>query len=335
MCQTNLCNTTASIPDNNAAMKIACIGEAMVELSLASNNRLAEVDFAGDTLNTAVYLRRSLDEMYADLAAPFDHVAYITVLGTDSLSDQIITTIQSEGIDTQYITRTPERVPGLYAINTDAQGERSFTYWRDQSAARLLFNESTGPAFEDLKVFDLLYYSAITLAILPTRIKEQFLSFLESYRQMPGKQVAFDSNYRPKLWASNDEAMHYTEWAWRQCDIALPSLDDEMALFCDENEQAAIARLDGYEFTSGALKRGAQGPIGLGSTAKEQNACGPFTPVDTVVDSTAAGDSFNGGYLASIINKQSPTEALVAGHHCASRVIQFAGAIVDKALWQK
>ena len=316
-------------------MKIACIGEAMVELSIANDNNLAQVNFAGDTLNTAVYLKRSLDEMPGNQSAHDIQVAYITVLGTDSLSDQIITTIQSEGVDTHYIARTQERVPGLYAINTDALGERSFTYWRDQSAARLLFSESTGPAFGDLEQFDLLYYSAITLAILPTQIKDQYLSFLECYRQMPGKHVAFDSNYRPKLWVSNAEAMHYTKRAWQQCDIALPSLDDEMALFGDKSELAAIERLGTYGFESGALKRGAQGPIALGSTANGDTASHSFVQIDTVADSTAAGDSFNGGYLASIINNQSPAEALFAGHRCASRVIQFSGAIVDKALWKK
>jgi 2-dehydro-3-deoxygluconokinase len=316
-------------------MKIACIGEAMVELSLAHDNNLAQVNFAGDTLNTAVYLKRSLDEISGDQPAHDNHVAYITVLGTDSLSDQIITTIQSEGIDTQYIARTQERVPGLYAINTDALGERSFTYWRERSAARLLFSESTGPALKDLEQFDLLYYSAITLAILPIQIKDQFLSFLESFRQLPGKQVAFDSNYRPKLWVSNAEAMHYTQRAWQQCDIALPSLDDEMALFGDNSEIAVIERLGRYGFENGALKRGAQGPLGLGGKTNGENASHPYVQIDMVVDSTAAGDSFNGGYLASIINNQSPVEALITGHHCASRVIQFPGAIVDKALWEK
>lgn len=316
-------------------MKIACIGEAMVELSIANDSNLAKVNFAGDTLNTAVYLKRSLDEMSCDSSASDNDVAYITVLGVDSLSDQILAIIHAEGIDTQYIARTPERVPGMYAINTDAQGERSFTYWRDQSAARLLFSESTGPAFKDLEQFDLIYYSAITLAILPADIKNRFLSFLESYRQLPGKQVAFDSNFRPKLWTSNDEALQYTQRAWQQCDIALPSLDDEMALFQDQSDIAAIERLGTYGFASGALKRGAKGPLDLGITAKDNNAIGPFTHIDTVVDSTAAGDSFNGGYLASIINKQPPGQAMLAGHHCASRVIQFPGAIVDKTLWRK
>jgi len=315
-------------------MKIACIGEAMVELSIASNNNLAQINFAGDTLNTAVYLKRSLDEMNNHAPSEDELIAYITVLGLDSFSDRIMSTIQSEGIDTRYIARTPERVPGLYAINIDTQGERSFTYWREQSAARLLFDESTGPVFADLMHFDLLYYSAITLAILPTQIKDQFLSFLEKYRKLPGKQVAFDSNYRPKLWASQDEARHYTERAWQQCDIALPSADDEMALFCDKSELATVARFDQYGCKTGALKRGAQGPLDISCAFKGIVEPDLLIPVDKVVDSTAAGDSFNGGYLASIIRHHSPVEALIAGHQCASRVIQYPGAIVEKALWQ-
>lgn len=312
-------------------MKIACIGEAMVELSLAKHENLASVKFAGDTLNAAIYLKRSLNTHSTNQSTGDSQVAYITVLGTDSFSDQIVDAIQGEDIDTQFIPRTAERVPGLYAISTDEQGERSFTYWRDQSAARLLFQESVGPAIKQLEHFDLLYYSAITLAILPVEIKEQFLGFIERYRQLPGKQVAFDSNFRPKLWASQEEAMHYTSLAWSRCDIALPSLDDEMALFGDESEAAAIKRLGSYGFKSGALKRGAKGPLDLAANAGPEIQ---FSQVNKVVDSTAAGDSFNGGYLASYISNQNSAQAMSAGHECASRVVQHQGAIVDKTLWE-
>ncbi|MFK7853728.1 MAG: sugar kinase [Granulosicoccus sp.] len=312
-------------------MKIACIGEAMVELSIAKHENQASIRFAGDTLNAAIYLKRSLSSYSTNQSSDDSLVAYMTVLGTDSFSDQIVNAIQSEDIDTQFIPRTAERVPGLYAINTDEQGERSFTYWRDQSAARLLFDESIGPVLNQLEQFDILYYSAITLAILPIDIKDQFLGFIESYRQIPGKQVAFDSNFRPQLWNSQEEAMHYTSLAWAQCDIALPSLDDEMALFGDKNEAAAIERLRNYGFKSGALKRGAMGPLDLAANAGQEIQ---FSQVNNVVDSTAAGDSFNGGYLASHISNQSSVQAMTAGHECASRVIQYQGAIVEKTLWE-
>lgn len=297
-------------------MKIACIGEVMIELSLMGGSKEALVGVAGDTFNTAVYLKRT--------AAKHD-VSYLTVLGTDSFSDQIIERIAAENIGVDSIARTPDRVPGLYAINTDVNGERSFTYWRDQAAARLLFSDATGPTLNDLASFDVLYYSAITLAILPPQTRDRFLALLMEFRAMPGKQVAFDSNYRPRLWSSQSEAQQYIAEAWRQCDIALPSVDDEMDLFNDVDEDAALQRLQQYGLQRGALKRGASGPLDLADPASSP-VC---SPVDKVVDSTAAGDSFNGAYLARLLDGATSQEAALAGHECASHVVQHRGAIVD------
>lgn len=298
-------------------MKIACIGEAMIELSLVNGSSDASVNYAGDTFNTAVYLKRN--------ATPQLDVHYITALGTDTFSDQIVSKIESEQLNTEYLARTPDRVPGLYAINTDDQGERSFTYWRDQSAARLLFSDQVGPDMRSLLDFDVIYYSAITLAILPVAVKEQLLTILAEYRTMPDKRVCFDSNYRPRLWASQDEARHYTTHAWQNCDIALPSADDEMDLYGDSDEAAVVDRLHRFGVERGALKRGATGPIDLGSNPVDVE----FPTVSNVVDSTAAGDSFNGAYLAKLLEGGSSSDAMLAGHRCASHVIQFKGAIVD------
>ena len=91
----------------------------------------ARIGVAGDTLNTAVYLKRLLCES-AD-------VDYLTVLGYDQFSDQVTKYIESEEIGSGDIRRTALRAVGLYAINIDDNGERTFSYWRDSSAARLLF----------------------------------------------------------------------------------------------------------------------------------------------------------------------------------------------------
>jgi 2-dehydro-3-deoxygluconokinase len=296
-------------------MNIACIGEVMIELSLEDGSSTAQVGVAGDTFNTAVYLKRR----------GADHVvAYLTVLGTDTFSDQILERISSEHIESSSIPRNTDRVPGLYAIRTDNRGERSFTYWRNQSAARLLFDESTGPSFEVLASFDVLYYSAITLAIIPVEARDRFLSYLAEFRTLPGKQVAFDSNYRPGLWDSQEEAQRCIADAWRQCDIALPSLDDEMALFGDMTERDVIERLKQYGVITGALKRGAEGPLNLADPTNTPH----FESVVRVVDSTAAGDSFNGAYLASLLSGANAVQAAQAGHDCASQVVQHRGAII-------
>ena len=212
---------------------VICMGEAMVELSLASEpGGRAAVGFAGDTLNTAIYLKRQ---------APDLGVAYATCLGRDPLSDQMVSMMEAEALDCSLVARHDTRLPGLYAISTDGAGERSFYYWRDQSAARQMLAPG-GLRLQDLARGRILYLSAITLAILPADHRQAFLDWLPVFRQAGG-QLAFDSNYRPRLWTDPATARAAVETAWRQTDIALPSVDDEMALFGDASEVDVLNRL--------------------------------------------------------------------------------------------
>jgi len=302
---------------------IACVGEAMIELSVSKdNNQSAAVNFAGDSLNTAIYLKRALQsEGHAC------EVNYVSVVGADNFSSDMMAFIQSENISTDFVGRHEHKIPGLYAISTDSVGERSFTYWRNESAAKELFSDSSYPLMDDLLNFDLIFYSAISLAILPANIREQWINWLAKYRQIPGKQVAFDSNYRPKLWESPETAKTSIAKAWQQCDIALPSIDDEMAIFNDENEAQLLSRFQQYDIKHGALKRGHIGPRSLVSGKELEMS---LTTQTKVVDSTAAGDSFNGAYLASLAASCSETECMHAAHETAAKVIMVKGAITPK-----
>src|SRR5258708_22769680 len=103
--------------------RVACIGECMVELRQAPRG-LYSRSFGGDTLNTAVYLAR-LDVK----------VDYLTALGDDALSDEMIAAWTAEGVGTRRVLRLPGKLPGLYMIQTDAGGERPFFHLRENSAA--------------------------------------------------------------------------------------------------------------------------------------------------------------------------------------------------------
>ncbi|APX12935.1 sugar kinase [Tateyamaria omphalii] len=290
-------------------MKIAAIGEAMIELSMSGDT--ADVRVAGDTLNTAIYLKRT---------APMLEVDYITRVGTDAFSDRIVAAIEAEDIGTQAVERDPERTPGLYAITTDAAGERSFAYWRDSSAARMVFATPSGPDFSVLERYDVIYTSAITLAILPTSTRTALIRWLRAFRKRGGR-VAFDSNYRPRLWGDPDAARAAIHSMWVLSDIALPSIDDEMDL-TGESARAVVDRFVALRRT-GALKRGAQGPLCL-----ETGTSANYPAADKVVDTTAAGDSFNGAYLGALLMGAPQDQALRAGHALASEVIGHRGAIL-------
>jgi len=302
--------------------RIACIGEAMAELSLGnSSSQPVNLGFAGDTLNTAIYMKRLFSES--------TEISYVSALGRDPLSARMLSFIQSEGILTDKVTISEDRQIGLYAIATDASGERSFSYWRSESAARQLFQFKEG--FSALNDFNVLYLSAISLAILPATVRTELLNALDALRKQKKTTVVFDSNYRPKLWESVEEAQQTVANAWRITDIALPSVDDEMALFGDGNEQTVISRLRGYGVARGALKRGGRGPLSLGN---DEAISLPVASNVKVIDTTAAGDSFNAGYLAALLSGRcNDIDAMLAGHACALRVIAHPGAIIPASQW--
>ena len=294
-------------------MRIACIGEAMVELSLDGSGTSAQLGFAGDTLNTAIYLKR---------AAPGLQVDFVTRLGRDDFSAKLRDFAASEGLGTGDIEVSETQRVGLYAITTDDAGERSFTYWRDSSAARDMFQTDNSVSFDALDKYDLLYLSAITLAILPAKVRLELCNWLVGYRARGGL-VSFDSNYRPALWTDDATARAAIGQMWEMTDIALPSVDDEMAAFGDNSVDEVAARLRGAGITRGALKCGPDGPMSLGDAVTAS-----YPPAEKVVDTTAAGDSFNGGYLAALQTGATQAEALMAGHRLASHVVGCKGAIV-------
>ena len=298
------------------SLKVACFGEVMIELMFDDLPADAKANIAGDTFNTAVYLRRVLESEHS--------VDYVTALGDERLSEKIAKAIAHHGIGTERIRRSKDKLPGVYSITLDTQGERSFSYWRSESAARCMFETVHGPDFQCLEGFDVIYASGISLAILPDATRRAFFNWLKHFRKEGGR-FAFDSNYRPALWENRELAAERTDAAWTLCDIALPSLDDEMALFA-ETENDVISRFKGYSHATGAIKRGSRAPILLGSTEAPNQS---YPVVSNVVDTTAAGDSFCGGYLATFLNYADSGKAVVAGHQLASAVIQSKGAIVQ------
>ncbi|WP_373354953.1 sugar kinase [Pseudoroseicyclus sp. CXY001] len=296
-------------------MRILSIGECMIELSeAAAGPDLWRMGVAGDTLNTAWYLRRLLPEDF--------EVAYATRLGTDEFSARILGFLAAAGLDTAFVQRDPARGPGLYAISLK-DGERSFTYWRGQSAARHLADEPEVLA-EALSGARLAYLSGITLAILAPDRREALLATLKA----SAVPFAFDPNVRPRLWESPEAARDWVTRAASAAAILLPSADDEAAAFGDASAEATLARYAALGVPEIAVKAGG-GPIHWQAegTAGVAAAHAPVAPVDT----TGAGDSFNAGYLAARLTGAGPEAAIAAGHHVAAQVVLARGALTEIA----
>jgi 2-dehydro-3-deoxygluconokinase len=299
--------------------RVTAIGECMVELTHRTDRTLA-LGFAGDTFNTAVYLARS---------APADEVSvdYVSAVGDDRYSDELVAAAAAEGIGTGLVERMPGRTPGLYLVRTDGAGERSFTYHRSESPARCLFDASW-PERVDRAVADsdLVYLSAITLQILSAPARERLWSVLAAARAR-GARVAFDSNFRPRGWPDAAAARAAVTRTLELTDVYLPTFDDERALYGDRDAQACAARLAGLGVAEAVVKTGPEGCLVVTG--------GDVVPVPArrdvpVVDTTAAGDSFNAGYLAARLRGERPAQAAAAGHRLASLVVGTPGAILPE-----
>jgi len=303
-------------------LRIASIGECMIELSETADAGMPagrmQRTFGGDTLNTAVYLARSLRGREAQ-------VHYVTALGDDPFSAEMLAAWQDENLATGLVARLPGRLPGLYIIRTDADGERTFHYWRSAAAAREMLRGEHGAALAAaLAGFDLIYLSAITLGILDGESRARLFALLEMLRAQ-GSRIAFDSNYRPRLWVDRAEAQTAVNRALSLATFALPTFDDEAALFGDADPAATARRLHGLGVEEVVVKCGAE-PCLISREGREARVAveRPVRPLDT----TAAGDSFNAAYLAARLSGEAPEAAAAAGHRLAARVIATKGAII-------
>lgn len=302
--------------------KIAVIGECMLEVSsLASGDEQlalpAQLSYGGDTLNTSIYLARLGVE-----------VDYVTALGDDHMSAWMLAQWREEGVGCNLVARYPDSVPGLYMIKLDDQGERSFLYWRkDSPATRLLDDlEAASALFDKLLGYPQIYLSGITLALYAEPARHRLFDFLARYRSQGGK-VIFDGNYRPRLWTGPEVARDAYEHMYRVCDLVLPTDEDEAMLFGDEEPQAVLKRLRSYGVDEVVLKMGPNG-CWIGNDSETEWLASQ--PVE-VVDSTAAGDSFNAGYMAAKFEGSTATEAARLAHKLASTVIRYRGAIIPAA----
>jgi 2-dehydro-3-deoxygluconokinase len=286
----------------------------MIEFSAARDGLFAR-GFGGDTLNTAVYLAR----LGVD-------TSYVTALGDDALSQAMLTAWRAEGVRTDEVLRVAGRVPGLYMIERDPRGERSFLYWRDRAPAREFFDRADDTALERISRFDWLYLSGISLSLYGERGRARLRELLTAARGRGGR-IAFDGNYRPRGWNDAQAARHAFNDILPLVDLALPTLEDEQALFADADAAACLARLKAHGINEVVIKRGPLGClVGTGSPPMEIPPPRIVQPVDT----TAAGDSFNAAYLAARIFGASPEEAARAGHRLACAVIMSPGAIIAR-----
>jgi 2-dehydro-3-deoxygluconokinase len=293
--------------------RVACIGECMIELSEATGELLSR-SFGGDTLNTAVYLAR--------LGVSVD---YVTALGDDPWSDDMLSAWRTEGVGTDLVVRVPGRLPGLYLISTDREGQRRFSYWRDSAPARLLFElPQTPDVVAALIAYDVIYLSGVTLSLYGEAGRARLFEVLDLARARECR-VAFDTNFRTLGWPDRSLAKTAFRAALARADIVLASTEDLELLFggggLDELPTADPRIEVVLKLTEPAVR--------IFKDGKQQTIAA--APVSDAVDTTAAGDSFAAAYLAARFAGAEPAAAAQCGHRLAGQVVRYRGAIIPRA----
>ncbi|MDT0602522.1 sugar kinase [Thalassotalea castellviae] len=310
-----------------AKKKLAIIGECMIELSGQPFSPMMQ-NYGGDTINTAIYTSMLCNDTI--------DTHYVTSMGTDPLSEAIINKWQAHGVNTDFVLANADKQAGLYMIQNDANGERTFQYWRNDSAAKYLIkHEKFIGVLKSLNQFDAVYLSGISLAILSEEDCNLLLSYLAKLKAN-GVKFIYDSNYRPSLWTSKVHCETVNNKAYNLADLALVTFDDEALLWQDSSIEESRDRLHKLGVTTLVIKDGANGCQYSELNHNNEIIVFKYSTVaaDKVVDTTAAGDSFNAGFLSQWLQGNSIEQSAQCGNALARQVIQQKGAIVpiDKAL---
>lgn len=297
------------------------MGECMVELRAMSAATLHQ-SFAGDVYNSAVYLKRCFPEVGTSV---------ITALGQDNLSIKMRERFESEQLDTQLVFSHESKVPGMYYIETDEHGERSFIYWRNDSAAKKTVEFLTPDCVSQLCQGDMFFFSGISLAIIDKTSRDQFWDVLKQLKD-DGVKIVFDPNYRPRLWESVEDTKAQYHLAFSIADVTLPGVEDLTTLYNVHSVEAVIEYLKPYQINEIVVKNGPESVITqLDNTLQSHT----IIPVTTVIDTTSAGDAFNGVYLGARLSGKPIADAVQLGAKAAGAVIQQPGAIAPKDVFQQ
>ena len=292
-------------------------GECLIELSWDQAGTVRQ-GFAGDVYSVSVYLQR---------ANPQVGVRLLCAIGTDPLSQALVDSLEAEGVDTSLLLRHPDRHAGLYAIHNTADGERSFTYWRTESAAREtleLLAENPGKLLE--RAPDCFYLTGISLAILEPASLNRIWPLLQALREQ-GTRIVFDPNYRPRLWPDRDTARAAFDRAFQLSDLALPGVEDMQLLYDLTDKEQIAAMMQALGPGEIVLKDGSS-DVYYGAPGDLSRYA--VTPVERVVDTTAAGDSFSGTLLGCLSRGQDLGDAVRGAAAMSARVIQYPGAVIPR-----
>lgn len=266
---------------------ILCIGEPLLEFNQQPGGSYLP-GHGGDTSNCAIAAARQ-----------GARVGYFTHLGADPFGRSFLDLWAAEGVDASTVRQRADGHTGIYFVTHGPDGH-AFSYFRAGSASsRMTPADLPRAAIEGAKV---LHVSGISQAISDSAADAVFAAI--EIARAAGVQVSYDTNLRLKLWPL-DRARAVIHAAMARCDIALPGLEDARALTGLQAPEAIADFYLGLGAGIVALTLGAEGTL---VATPQQRARIPGRRV-AAVDATAAGDTFDGAFLARLVAGEDPFAA--------------------------
>ncbi|MCP9483387.1 sugar kinase [Shimia sp. CNT1-13L.2] len=284
---------------------ILCLGEPMLEFNQQPDGKYLP-GHGGDTSNCAIAAARQGAS-----------VGYVTHIGADTFGNSFMDLWTQEGVDTSTVTRVADAHTGVYFV-THGENGHEFSYFRAGSASSRM--GAADLPIETLKSTGILHVSGISQAISDTAADAVF----EAIRVVKeaGGLVSYDTNLRLKLWPI-ERARAVTHAAMAQCDIALPGLDDAEQLTGLSDPEAIADFYLALGARIVALTLGAEGTL-VATPEKRERVKGRRVEA---VDATAAGDTFDGAFLARISMGDDPFKAARYANAAAALSTQGYGAV--------
>ena len=267
--------------------EILCIGEPLFELNQQADGTFLP-GFGGDVSNVAIAAARQGAS-----------VGMISRVGHDLFGKQFLDLWEREAVDRKLVTIDTEAPTGVYFVIHDKDGHH-FEYRRKGSAASRLRPRDIPE--EAVRRAGIVHASGISLAI-GSGPRDAVFRAIEIARNS-GTTVSFDPNLRLALWPL-DRARVETDRAMRQCDIALPSLEDARFLTGKTDPDKIVDFYLELGVDVVALTLASNGA--LIATRKDRQFVGGRDA--KVLDATGAGDCFSGAMLAQLAMGVHPFEA--------------------------
>ena len=294
-------------------IKICAIGECMMELSNAKH-ALYSQSIAGDTLNFSSYLDKNI----------FD-ISYFTAVGISEISKRVISFLQKQKIKTNLVSQISSHEVGLYLIENSKIGEKIFYYWRDNSAAKFFFNnQNIKKCQNQLKKFQYVYFSGITLSLFDDNNFHKFLILIEFLKKKQIK-IMFDFNIRIKKW-SKKKLFSYFSKTLPFVDILFSSGEDLNFLKGNASLRTFKNLIQKYNIEHAIYRNNARLNY---SFYKDESYFIKNKIKNKVVDTSGAGDGYNATYISKFIKFNDPQKALHAASEIGAKIVMKKGAIVN------